>query len=168
MNIAKKLTVFSVLFSMLFLVSCDSDSDDPATSGTLNVTINFTNAEAWPADGTVFCSMDSVWPPQGAPYKSTTLQSSQVQNGVISLVFEDIEFNTYKLLSVSWRDPNDPNPATNQYIWGAHSGSMFENGQFVFYANATPFTMDENTSELSLVVNATIVTGGGGPPGGGS
>ena len=129
MNIAKKLTVFSVLFSMLFLVSCDSDSDDPATSGTLNVTINFTNAEAWPADGTVFCSMDSVWPPQGAPYKSTTLQSSQVQNGVISLVFEDIEFNTYKLLSVSWRDPNDPNPATNQYIWGAHSGSMFENGQ---------------------------------------
>jgi len=28
--------------------------------------------------------------------------------------------------------------------------------------------MDENTSELSLVVNATIVTGGGGPPGGGS
>ena len=166
MNIAKKLTVFSVLFSMLFLVSCDSDSDDPATSGTLNVTINFTNAEAWPADGTVFCSMDSVWPPQGAPYKSTTLQSSQVQNGVISLVFEDIEFNTYKLLSVSWRDPNNPDPTTNQYIWGARSGSMFENGQFVFYANATPFTMDENTSELNLVVNATITTGGGGPPGG--
>ena len=166
MNIAKKLTVFSVLFSMLFLVSCDSDSDDPATSGTLNVTINFTNAEAWPADGTVFCSMDSVWPPQGAPYKSTTLQSSQVQNGVISLVFEDIEFNTYKLLSVSWRDPNNPDPTTHQYIWGAHSGSMFENGQFVFYANATPFTMDENTSELNLVVNATITTGGGGPPGG--
>ena len=43
---------------------------------------------------------------------------------------------------------------------------MFENGQFVFYANATPFTMDENTSELNLVVNATITTGGGGPPGG--
>ena len=118
MNIAKKLTVLSVIFSMLFLVSCEDDSDDPATSGTLNVTINFTNPEAWPSEGTVFCSMDSTWPPTGAPYKSTTLQSSQVQNGVISLVFEDIEFNTYRLLSVSWRDPNDPNPATNQYIFG--------------------------------------------------
>tara|TARA_B100001173_G_C15864235_1_gene494393 strand:- start:221 stop:709 length:489 start_codon:yes stop_codon:yes gene_type:complete len=160
MNIAKKLSVLTVIFSMLFLVSCGDDNDDPATSGTLNVTINVTNPEAWPPNGTVFCSMDSVWPPQGAPYKSTTLLSSQVQNGVISLVFEDIEFNTYKLLSVSWRDPDNPDPTTNQYIWGAHSGSMFENGQFVFYANATPFTMDQNNSELSLVVNATITTGG--------
>jgi hypothetical protein len=163
MNIAKKLSVLTVIFSMLFLVSCGDDNDDPATSGTLNVTINVANPEAWPSNGTVFCSMDSVWPPQGAPYKSTTLLSSQVQNGVISLVFEDIEFNTYKLLSVSWRDPNNPDPETNQYIWGTHSGSMFENGQFVFYANATPFTMDQNNSELSLVVNATITTGGGAP-----
>ena len=92
MNIAKKLTVLSLIFSMLFLVSCEDDNDDPATSGTLNITVNVSNPEAWPSEGTVFMSMDSVWPPTGAPYKSTTLLSSQVQNGVISVVFEDIEF----------------------------------------------------------------------------
>jgi hypothetical protein len=158
MNTLKKMSLFSVIFSMLFLVSCEDDSSDPATSGTLNITINVTNPEAWPSEGTVFCSLDKSWPPSGAPYKSVVLQSSQVQNGQISLVFDNLDFDTYKLLSISWLDPNDQNPATNQYVWGTHSGSAFENGQFVFYANATPFSFDANSSELSLVINATIST----------
>ena len=158
MNTLKKMSLFSIIFSMLFLVSCEDDSSDPATSGTLNITINVTNPEAWPSEGTVFCSLDKSWPPSGAPYKSVVLQSSQVQNGQISLVFDNLDFDTYKLLSISWLDPNDQNPATNQKVWGTHSGSAFENGQFVFYANATPFSFDANSSELSLVINATIST----------
>ena len=157
MNNFKKISWFSVFFSILFLVSC-SDSDDnvvvdPPTSGTLNITINVTNPETWPADGTVFCSLDKSWPPTGAPYKSVVLQSSQVQNGQISLVFEELDFDTYKLLSVSWLDPNDQNPATNQSVWGTHSGSVQ-----AFYSDATPFSFDVNNSELSLVINATIST----------
>ena len=153
MNTLKKMSLFSVIFSMLFLVSCEDDSSDPATSGTLNITINVTNPEAWPSEGTVFCSLDKSWPPSGAPYKSVVLQSSQVQNGQISLVFEELDFDTYKLLSISWLDPNDQNPATNQYVWGTHSGSVQ-----AFYSDATPFSFDVNNSELSLVINATIST----------
>jgi hypothetical protein len=153
MNTLKKISLFSVIFSMLFLVSCEDDSSDPATSGTLNITINVTNPEAWPSEGTVFCSLDKSWPPSGAPYKSVVLQSSQVQNGQISLVFEELDFDTYKLLSVSWLDPNDQNPATNQSDWGTHSGSVQ-----AFYSDATPFSFDVNNSELSLVINATIST----------
>ena len=156
MNILKKLSLMSLILGSLFLVSCEDDDDDPATSGTLNITLNLSNAEAWPSEGTVFCSLDKTWPPSGAPYKSVVLQSTQVQNGVISLVFEDLDFDTYALLSVSWLDPNDQNPATNQSVWGTHSGSAFENGQFVFYANATPFSFDVNNSELSLVVLSLI------------
>jgi hypothetical protein len=153
MNTLKKMSLFSIIFSMLFLVSCEDDSSDPATSGTLNITINVTNPEAWPSEGTVFCSLDKSWPPSGAPYKSVVLQSSQVQNGQISLVFEELDFDTYKLLSVSWLDPNDQNPATNQSVWGTHSGSVQ-----AFYSDATPFSFDVNNSELSLVINATIST----------
>ena len=153
MNTFKKMSLFSVIFSMLFLVSCEDDSSDPATSGTLNITINVTNPEAWPSEGTVFCSLDKSWPPSGAPYKSVVLQSSQVQNGQISLVFEELDFDTYKLLSISWLDPTDQNPATNQYVWGTHSGSVQ-----AFYSDATPFSFDVNNTELSLVINATIST----------
>ena len=45
MNIVKKLSLFSIVFSMFFLVSCEDDSNDPATSGTLNITINVTNPD---------------------------------------------------------------------------------------------------------------------------
>ena len=82
MNIIKKLSLFTIVCSMLFLVSCEDDSNDPATSGTLNITINVTGS--WPAEGTVFCSLDKTWPPSGAPYKSVVLQSTQLQNGQIS------------------------------------------------------------------------------------
>ena len=153
MNIIKKISLFTIVFSMLFLVSCEDDSNDPATSGTLNIAINVTNPDSWPAEGTVFCSLDKTWPPSGAPYKSVVLQSAQVQNGQISLVFEDLDFDTYKLLSVSWLDPNNPNPACNQAVWGTHSGSIQ-----AFYADAVPFTFSAENSELSLVVSAVANT----------
>ena len=60
MNIIKKLSLFTLVFSMLFLVSCEDDSSDPATSGTLNISINLTNPDSWPAEGTVFCSLDKL------------------------------------------------------------------------------------------------------------
>ena len=153
MNIIKKLSLFTIVFSMLFLVSCEDDSSDPATSGTLNISINLTNPDSWPSEGTVFCSLDKTWPPSGAPYKSIVLQSAQVQNGQISLVFEDLDFDTYKLLSVSWLDPANPNPACNQAVWGTHSGSIQ-----AFYADAVPFTFSAENSELSLVVSAVANT----------
>jgi len=155
MKIFKKISFLSLIFTSLFLISC-SDSDensDPATSGTLNITVNVSNPEAWPTEGTVFVSLDKTWPPSGAPYKSVVLQSSQMQNGVISLIFEDLDFDTYALLSISWLDPNDQNPATNQSVWGTHSGSIQ-----AFFADAVPFTFDVNNSELSLVINALINT----------
>ena len=60
MNIIKKLSLFTIVFSMLFLVSCEDDSSDPATSGTLNISINLTNPDSWPSEGTVFCSLDKT------------------------------------------------------------------------------------------------------------
>lgn len=156
MNIIKKLSQLCIIVPMFFLVSCGDSSTnptEPATSGTLNISISLNNPEDWPEDGTVFCSLDKTWPPSGAPYKSVVLQSSQVQNGWIYLVFEDLDFDTYKLLSVSWLDPNNSNPACNQAVWGTHSGSSD-----AFYNDAQPFSFDEDNSELSITFNAAANT----------
>jgi len=153
MNIIKKISLFTIVFSILFLVSCEDDSNDLATSGTLNISINVSNPDSWPAEGTVFCSLDKTWPPSGAPYKSVVLQSAQVQNGQISLVFEDLDFDTYKLLSVSWLDPNNPNPACNQAVWGTHSGSAQ-----TFYADAAPITFSAEDPEFGLEITAIANT----------
>ena len=164
MNIIKKITLATLVIPMMFIVSCEDSGSDPATSGTLNLQINLSNAEAWPSEGTVFVSMDKNWPPSGAPYKSTVVTSSEVQNGVLSVVFEELDFDSYALASISWRDPNDSNPQTNQHVWGTHSGNMFAStGQFIFYADATPFTLSQDMDTLSLVISATVTTGQGAP-----
>ena len=63
------------------------------------------------------------------------------------------KYSTEKVLSVHhWNDTLFSFKTTRQ------DGLRFENGQFVFYANATPFSFDANSSELSLVINATIST----------
>lgn len=155
MNILRKTTIATLALSMMFFVSCgDSDNNDPATTGTLNITVNVSNPEAWPSEGTVFLSLETNWPPQGPPYKSAVLTSSDAVNGVISTVFEDLDFATYKLLAVSWQDPNNPDPTTNQYIWGAHSGSSMTG-----FMDATPFTFSADMDTQSLAIDATVNTG---------
>ena len=149
-TITKNLSIL-ILCSMFIFTGCEDNNDNPPTSGTLNITINVSNAGDWPSEGTVFCSLDKVWPPTGAPYKSVTLISSNVSNGVVELVFEDLDFDTYALLSVSWMDPNDSNPQTNQHVWGTHSGSAQ-----AFWMDASPFTLDQDNAELDMVMNATI------------
>ena len=164
MNIIKKTTLATLALSMIFFVSCEDNGSDPATSGTLNLTINISNPEQWPSEGTVFVSIDKTWPPSGAPYKSTVVTSAQVQAGVLNIVFEELDFDSYALASMSWMDPNDNNPQTNQHIWGTHSGNMFAStGQFIFYADATPFTLSQDMDTLSLAISATVSTGQGGP-----
>ena len=79
---------------MFIFTGCEDNNDNPPTSGTLNITINVSNAGDWPSEGTVFCSLDKTWPPTGAPYKSVTLISSNVSNGVVELVFEDLDFDS--------------------------------------------------------------------------
>ena len=157
MNILRKKIIAMLALLMIFFVSCEDNDSDPATSGTLNLTINISNAEAWPSEGTVFVSLDKTWPPTGAPYKSVVVSSSQVQAGVLSIMFDELDFDTYKLVSISWMDPNDSNPQTNQHIWGAHSGSMFsQTGQFLFYSDAQEFTFSQDMDTLSLAIAATV------------
>ena len=57
------------------------------------------------------------------------------------------------ILGSSSIDPNNPNPACNQAVWGTHSGSIQ-----AFYADAVPFTFSAENSELSLVVGAVANT----------
>ena len=126
MNIVKKLSLFSIVFSMLFLVSCEDDSNDPATSGTLNITINVTNPDSWPAEGTVFCSLDKTWPPSGAPYKSVGVFGS----GWCWLVQND---SSLEIMGT----PNGENPLAH----GKHALmgiDVWEHAYYLDYKNVRP------------------------------
>ena len=154
MNIIKKLSLFTIAVATFFVASCADGSEAVATSGTLQVIIDVTNPESWPEDGTVFCSLDKTWPPSGAPYLTSTLESSMINDdGQIILQWSLINFDTYKLISVSWRDPDNPNPACNQAVWGTHSGSAQ-----AFYADASPIDLSSENSTLSFDIAAIANT----------
>ena len=60
--------------------------------------------------------------------------------------FENITFGEYASIAVSWSDPNDSNPATQQHTIGAYGGTYPFFGSDV----ANPTAIMASTTEYSL------------------
>ena len=109
------------IFTLFLTTGCENDSPTAAPeSATISGIITFTGD--WPTVDTVAVSLSSNWPPQGAPAASLEITSSDLSNGTYTYTFENITFGSYACIAVSWQDPNDPNPATNQHTLGAYGG----------------------------------------------
>ena len=68
----------------------------------------------------------------------------------------DVAFGTYGALSVSWEDPNDANPATNQHILGAYGATVeayfMDADSLVVSVDDAELTGLDFVSDLSLAV----------------
>ena len=79
-----KLSRILVLTMMLvigvFVSSCDnpSDSDSPPEAAEISGAVTFSGD--WPTEGTVYLTINNKWPPMGAPYATTAITSSDVDN----------------------------------------------------------------------------------------
>ena len=58
-------------------------------------------------------------------------------------VFDNIAFGTYGSIAVSWLDPDDSNPSTNQHVLGAYGGTPPD------FMDATSVTVSSNDYELT-------------------
>ena len=58
--------------------------------------------------------------------------------------FEHVAFGTYASIAVSWQDPNDTDPMTNQHTLGAY-GATAE----AYFMDATSVTVSETEYELT-------------------
>ena len=160
MKLIKPIVVFSLMSIMFITTSCeDNEVKDPVPeNATISGTITFTNIVNWPMDGDVALSLSLTWPPTGAPAASFAITSSDLSNDTYDYIFENVAFGTYHAIAVSWQDPNDSNPATNQHILGAYGGS---HPFFTEYGgtNPTAVTVSETEYELNgLDFNANPVS----------
>ena len=120
MKLIKILLILSFLSVIFLTVACE-DTDNIPESGTISRVVTF--LETWPETGTISFSLNTSWPPTGAPYSFKTIASDDLNtNNECSYSFENIVFGTYSALAVSWQDPNDTNPMTNQHTLGAYGG----------------------------------------------
>ena len=164
MHINKIKPISMIILTLFLIIGCENDSPTAAPeSATISGTIAFTGD--WPANGTVAVSLSSNWPPQGAPAASSEFTSIDLSSGAYAYTFENVPFGAYASISVSWQDPNDDNPATNQHTIGAYGG---EYPFFTAYGGTDPTTITVSETDYSKInldfsanlIYATSSTGG--------
>ena len=135
----RKTTFLAGVACTLIFSACEkSPAESVPESGKISGTITFTGDA--PTDGSVIVSISTNWPPRGAPYAFLPVTET---GSSFDYVFDEVAFGTYGAITVSWEDPNDPNPATKDHPLGAYGGSV-QNG----FMDATPVTLTENDHEL--------------------
>ena len=147
MKFIKTLLVLSFLSIIFLTMACEDNEtvDTPPESATLSGTITFTGT--WPDTGAVAVSLSSAWPPQGAPAASAAITSTDLSNNTYTYTFENVTFGSYASIAVSWEDPNDTNPTTNQYTLGAYGGV---HPFFTAYGGTDPTAVTVTETEYEL------------------
>ena len=150
MKLIKIPLVLSFLSVIFLTVACE-DTENTPESGTISGVITF--LETWPETGTISISLNTSWPPTGAPYAFKTIESDDLNaNNEYSYSFENVAFDAYKSIVVSWQDPTDTNSATNQHALGAYGGITAP-----YFMDATSITVSvDNHEELNLDFSADL------------
>ena len=115
------------------------DETIPAESGTISGTVTFSGI--WPT-GTVFMSLNSLWPLQTTPNYYSTIASENLIDNKYNYSFENITFGTYTI-AVVWLNPA-PEPETSAWetlgAYGGETPPKFEDAERVVIT-ATDFEL---------------------------
>ena len=154
MKLMKNLLILSLTSVMFITTACeDEKAETLPESATISGTITFSgdwpitfNASSGdlPSTGTIYLSVQNTWYPVDAPYATTTISESDVTANAYAYSFTEVAFGTYAAISVSWLDPDDTNPATNQHIIGVYGGTVA-----AYFADADSITVSEDIYELT-------------------
>jgi len=143
MKLMKNLLILSLATVMFIATACeDEKAETPPESATISGTITFSGD--WPTKGTIYLSVQNTWYPVDAPYATTTISESDVTANAYAYSFTEVAFGTYAAISVSWLDPDDTNPATNQHIIGVYGGTAA-----TYFSDADSITVSEDIYELT-------------------
>ena len=151
MNNRKIKSIIVIIMGLFLTTGCeDSTGSEPPESATISGTITFTGD--WPAEGDVAVSLNSTWPPAGAPAASSVITES----GTYDYTFENVTFGTYASIAVSWQDPNDDDPTTNQHTLGAYGG-VYPFLSAYYGVDPTPVTVSDTLYALTTIhINADL------------
>jgi hypothetical protein len=143
MKLMKNLLILSFTPVMVIMTACEDEKTEPLPeSATISGIITFSGD--LPSTGTVFLSIQNTWYPVDAPYATTSISESDVTANAYAYSFTEVAFGTYAAISVSWEDPEDTNPATNQHIIGVYGGTAA-----AYFADADSITVSEDIYELT-------------------
>ena len=148
MNNSKIIKIILIFLGLFLTIGCEDDNPTGVCtpeSATITGTITFSGT--WPSEGSVAVSLSSNWPPTGAPAAYAAITETDVTNNTYNYTFENVTFGEYASIAISWSDPNDSNPATQQHTIGAYGGTC---PFFATYGGVDPTAIIASTTEYSL------------------
>jgi len=160
MKNSKIKTIIIGIATLLLITGCE-DTTGPLKpeSATISGTITFSGD--WPTTGTIEVSAMKIWDYNdtnytGIPEKSKTILESDLASDTNTYVYalDQLTFNTYNAIIVTWLDPADTVHATMYHTLGAYGGD------YPFFSahdgvDPTPVTVSDTLYELTTInINA--------------
>ena len=122
----KSNTLTILLLSIIVFMGCEGTTESDPITGTISGTITFSSA--LPTSAEIIVGLFKDWPPLDptvppmSDYNYITNDSLN-PNYEYKYSFEDVSFDTYDLIGVSYTDTMNIDVTTNKIFLGAHHGN---------------------------------------------
>ena len=148
MKLMKNLVILSLTFLMFITTACE---DDEATvskpeNATISGVVTFTGT--YPDTGSVMLTLDTAYPPQGAPAGFKMIAESDLDNDSYAYSFNELAFGDFAALTVTYW-PNGYSTASTDYtLLGSYPNPLVP--------PVSSFTLDEDNAEMIIDIDANF------------
>ena len=144
-----KINLALVTLIGLLLIACSGDDGTENSGPSFQISGEATLSGNWPSDGEVLVVMFAKTDVDQGIY-GNALDFELLTSEDINYTFEDVSVGDYYLI-LSWKDPNDPEPSTNQHIFGYHGTNQPP------YYTTVSMTEEDNLVEVNLSGNLELI-----------
>ena len=148
MKLIKNLLILSLTSVMLITTACEDDkvTVSKPESATISGVVTFTGT--YPDTGSVMLTLDTAYPPQGAPAGFKMIAQADLDNGSYVYSFSELAFGDFSALTVTYW-PNGYSTASMDYtLIGSYPNPLI--------LPVSSFTLDEDNAEMTINIDANF------------
>ena len=144
----KNLLILSLTTVMFITTACEDDkvTVSKPESATISGIVTFTGT--YPDTGSVMLTLDTAYPPQGAPAGFKMIAQSDLDNSSYVYSFSELAFGDFAALTVTYW-PNGYSTASMDYtLIGSYPNPLI--------LPVSSFTLDEDNAEMTINIDANF------------
>ena len=144
----KNLLILSLTTVMFITTACEDDkvTVSKPESATISGIVTFTGT--YPDTGSVMLTLDTAYPPQGAPAGFKMIAQADLDNGSYVYLFSELAFGDFAALTVTYW-PNGYSTASMDYtLIGSYPNPLI--------LPVSSFTLDEDNAEMIIDIDANF------------
>tara|TARA_B100000809_G_scaffold197566_1_gene197203 strand:- start:59 stop:505 length:447 start_codon:yes stop_codon:yes gene_type:complete len=146
MKLIKNLLILSLTSVMFITTACEDDdaTESKPENATISGVVTFTGT--YPDTGSVMLTLDTAYPPQGAPAGFKMIAQTDLDNGNYVYSFSELAFGDFAALTVTYW-PNGYSTASLDYtVLGSYPSSLIP--------PVPSFSLDEDNAEMTIDIDA--------------